>query len=899
MWRPVRTRLRSLWHWRRRESELDEEIGFHLAEETEERVAAGMSPEQASAAARRDFGNVPLIRELTRETWGWGPVERLLQDTRSAIRGLRRNLGYACAVVLIMALGVGLNAAMYGLLSRLFLQAPPHIENPDGIHRVWLRARAIRSDSLARTGAFVAYDSMDWTEFTLLRSDPDRFAAVAGYTAPRPFRDGGGQRAEELQVSWVSGELLALLGAQPVLGRPIVPDDDDLAATPVAVIGHGYWERRFGGARQALGSTVSFNAVTYEIVGVMPPGFSGPDPSAADVWLPLQIAATGLRGEGWKRPGSGFDLTALVRLAPGVTAAAAAAAATHGVQALRADQDLVLKDTDVTVVLGPILETRGPADLGGDLQLPLAVGGVALVVLLIATANVSNLLMLRVAARRGELAVRHALGAGRWRVGRLLVFESLLLAALSGVAALGVAAFAGRMLRDTLLPQYRWAGGPLDGTAIVFTAVALLAVGLVAALFPAVYAARSTEIDRVDGFRGARPSGTPVRTGLIVVQAALSLVLLDGTAIFYRSFEAARRLDIGYAKEDLLTVWLAPRRENPLQLDEGAIDSLAARVRSLPGVLDVAQGTNTPLGLIAAMGGLRAEGLDRLPLMNGPFVNLVTSDFFRVAGLDIRDGRGFTAWDRAGAQRVAVVNTTFARIVWPDRDAVGRCLFVGREATDCTTVVGVVEAPLEFGLQDTHRIPHTYLPLDQASEETATALRLSRNRSLVVRTRGDPDRMVSPVRAALAELFPDLPASRVLSLPAAFAPRIRTWTIGTGLLAAAALLALALAALGLYAVIAYGVRQRELEFGIRRALGAQPSDLLRMILTRGFALTAVGIAAGGLASLWAGRWVAPLLFDGRSPHDPLALTVAAAVLVTAALAASFLPARRAARADPR
>ena len=553
MWRQVRTRLRSLCHWRRQESELDEEIRFHLAEETEELVAAGMSPEQASAEARRDFGNVPLIRELTRETWGWGHVERLLQDTRSAIRGLRRNLGYACAVGLTLALGIGLNAAMYGLLSRLFLQAPPHIENPDGIHRVWLRERAIRSDSLAQTGAFVASDWMDWSEFSLLGGAPDLFAAVAGYTPPRPSPDGDGQSTVELQVSWVTGNLFALLGAQPVLGRPIVPDDDDLAATPVAVIGHGYWERRFGGARQALGSTVSFNAVTYEIVGVMPPGFSGPDPSAADVWLPLQIAATGLRDEGWKRPVSGFGLTALVRLAPEVTAAAAAAAATHGVQALRADQDLVLKDTDVTLVLGPILETRGPADLGGDLQLPLVVGGVALVVLLIATANVSNLLMLRVAARRGELAVRHALGAGRWRVGRLLVFESLLLAALSGVAALGVAAFAGRVLRDTLLPQYRWARGPLDGTAIVFTAVALLAVGLVAALFPAVYAARSTETARVDGCRGARPPGTPVRTGLIVVQAALSLVLLDGTAIFYRSFEAARRLDIGYAKEDLLT----------------------------------------------------------------------------------------------------------------------------------------------------------------------------------------------------------------------------------------------------------------------------------------------------------------------------------------------------------
>ena len=895
----VPVRLRSLWRRRQQESELEEEIHCHLAQETEERIAAGASPDQARAAARRDFGNVPLIRELMRETWGWGLVERLLQDTRFAIRGMRRNPGYACAVVLTLAFGIGLNAAMYGLLSRLFLQVPPHIEDPDGIHRVWVRQRGLRSDSLARTDAFVASDRMDWAEFSLLRGAPDRFATVAGYTAPRPFRHGGGPSTVELQVSWVTGDLFALLGAQPVLGRPILPEDDDLAATPVAVVGHGYWESRFGSARQALGSTVRFNDVTYEIVGVMPPGFSGPEASAADVWLPVQIAATGLRGDGWQRSGTGFDLTVLVRLPPGVTAAAAGAAATGALRALRADQDHFWYDPGAAVVLGPILKTRGPADLGGDMQLPLVVGGVALVVLLIATANVSNLLMLRVVARRRELAVRHALCAGRWGVGRLLAIESLLLAALSGVAALGVAAFAGRVLRDTLLPRYRWAGGALDGTALVFIGVSVLAVGLVAALFPAVYAARSRGIERVDGLRGARAPGAPVRTGLIVVQAALSLVLLDGAAIFYRSFEAARRLDTGYAKEDLLTVWLGLRREGPQQLDESAIDALDARVRSLTGVLDVAQGTNTPLGTLAAIGGLRAEGFDRLPLMNGPIVNLVTSNFFRVAGLDIRDGRGFTQWDRAGTQRVAVVNTTFARIVWPGRDAVGRCLFVGREATDCTTVVGVVEAALEFGLQDTHRIPHYYLPLDQASEETATAVRLSRERSLVVRTRGDPDRMVPPVRAALAELFPNLPADRVRSLPAVFAPRIRTWTIGTGLFAAAALPALLLAAIGLYAVIAFGVRQRELEFGIRRALGARASDLLRMVLARGLALSVVGVAGGALAALWAGRFVAPLLFDSRSPHDPLALTAAALVLVTAALAASFLPARRAALADPR
>ena len=889
MWRQVYVRLRSFFRWRRQEVELDEEIRFHLAEETDERIAAGMSPEDARAAARRDFGNVPLVRELTRETWGWGPAERLYQDARSAIRGIRRNPGYTVAVVVTLALGIGLNAAMYGLLARLFLQAPPHVEDPDGIHRVWVRERF----PAGAAGTVITDDEMNWAEFSTFRDDPDRFAAVAGYTAPRAMQNGRGQAAESVRVSWVTGDLFALLGAPPVLGRPIVPEDDEAAASPVAVVGNGYWQRRFAGDRGALGATVTFGDITYEIVGVMPPGFSGPDPSAADVWLPLQVAATDV-SEDWRV--SGVVFTALVRLAPRVTAEAAAAAATGGVRTARAGHPL--RDTEPIVALGPLLRTRGPGTLWRDLQLPLVVGGVTLAVLLIATANVSNLLMLRVAARRRELAVRHALGAGRWGVGRLLVTESVVLAALSGVAALGVAAAAGRVLRVTLLPRYQWAGGIVDVTAIAFTGVAVLAVGLVAALLPALYAARGRGIERLDGLRGARSLGAPVRTGLIVVQAALSLVLLDGAALFYRSFETARQLDLGYARQNLLTVRLGGSPETT-PLNESTIDAMEARVRSLPGVLDVAQGTNSPLGTIGAMGGLRAEGLDRLPLMNGPFVNIVTPNFFRVAGQGIRDGRGFTEEDRAGAQKVVVVNTTFARSVWPDRNAVGRCLFVGREATDCTTVVGVAESPLEMGLEDTGRVPHYYLPIAQAAAETATAERLSTGRSLIVRTRGNPARTVPPVLAALAELFPDLPADRVRSLPAVFAQMMRSWTIGTGLLGAAALLALLLAALGLYAVIAFGVRQRELEFGIRRALGAQTWDLLRPVLARGLSLAVVGVVAGGLAALWAGRFVAPLLFEGRSPRDPLALTAAALVLVTVALAASFFPARRAAQADPR
>ena len=895
MWQAAQVRLRSLWRWRRQESELDEEIRFHLAEDVDELVEGGMPPAQARAVARRAFGNVPLIRELTRETWGWGAAERLLQDARSAVRAIRRNPGYAWTVILTLAFGIGLNAAMYGLLSRLFLQAPPHIEDPEGVHRVWLQERFFCTEDGDPAGPTYTREGTDWVDFTALRADTDRLGAVGGYTRPRPMQNGRGQRAEELHVSWVTGELLALLGARPAIGRAIVPADDDAAAEPVAVIGNGYWKRGFGGTREALGATLSFGEVTYTIVGVMPPGCSGPEPNAADVWLPLQIAAADAR-DNWRDSCAGFSLTTLVRRVPGGTTEAAEAAATHALQAARANSPW--QDTGATVVLGPVLRTRGPGRLEGHMRLPLVVAGVAWIVLLIAGANVSNLLMLRVAARRRELAVRHALGAARWVVGRLLVIESLVLATVSGVAALGVAAIAGRVLRSALLPQHQWTGGALDVTAIAFTGVAALVVGLMTAAFPAVYAARARALDRLDGLRGARSLGAPVRTGLIAVQAALSLVLLNGAAVFYGSFDAARKLDVGYAKENLLTVRLGTGWGGT-PLAESTIDAMETRVRLLPGVLDVAQTTAAPMTLVKAGLLLRVEAPGELPRTGGPYENFVTENFFRVAGLDIRDGRGFNEGDISGAPRVAVVNTTFARLVWPDRPAVGRCLFVGPDASTCTTVVGVAETALEFGVQDVNRFPHFYLSLEQASHDSELAELLGWDRTLVVRTRGDPGGVVPAALHALAELFPDLPANRVRSLPAVFAPRIRSWTVGTGLFAAAALLALLLAALGLYAVIAFGVRQRELEFGIRRALGARAWDLLRMVMARGLTVTAVGVAAGVVGALSAGGFVAPLLFEGHSPRDPLALTAAALLLLTVAACASLLPARRATRADPR
>ena len=904
MLKQFRFRLRSLLGRRRREAELEEEIHFHLAEEAEEQIEAGLPPDQARTAARRNFGNVTLIRELTRETWGWAPAERILKDIGAAFRMMRRNLGYTCAVVLTLALGIGLNAPMYEMLSRLFLQAPPHIEDPDGVHRVWLRERDDPDDRGASTGRTWVVDAMQWLDFTALSADNALIDGVAGHRVS--FRTNGrGQRAETLRVSWVTGEFLDFLGVAPTVGRLIAAGDDDLAAQPVAVISDGYRRQRFGSAEEALGVTLSFDDLTYLVVGVMPPGFSGPRSNAVDVWLPLEHAATASRGNSWRRYGTTFYLTPFVRLAPGATEEAAGAVATAAVRAARAGSRFSDSlDPEATVALGPILRTRGPTTLRRHMRLPLIAGGITLVVLLIAAVNMSNLLMLRVAARRRELAVRYALGLGRWGIGRLLVIESLVLAALSGIAALAVAAVTGDALRRTLLPDHQWAEDPLGVTAIGFTGIAVLGIGLVAALAPGLYAARSRGIEKLDSSRGARALGTPVRTGLIVVQAALSVVLLSGTAVFYRSFEAARQVDVGYAKEHLLTVTLGSFHGDTrldglggAPLDESAIHAMEARVRDVPEVLDVAQGTSSPMGGGgAAYGDLRIEGLDRLPFRYGPHVNLTTANFFDVAGLDIREGRGFTEWDREGTRKVAVVNTSFAQQAWPAQSAVGRCLFVGSDA-DCTTVVGVVEPAVNWALLETD--PVYYLPIAQASSDPALSGWTSIQRALIVRTASSPGRVEAPVLGALAELFPELPGHHVRNLSTVFASRIRTWRTGTRLFAASAMLAVLLAAIGLYAVIAFGVRQREHEFGIRRALGARASNLLRMVLTRGVSLAAAGVVAGALAALWAGKFVEPLLFDDRTPRDPLAFAAAALVLLTIAAMASYLPARRASRADPR
>jgi predicted permease len=869
-------------------ADVDLEIEHHFAAAVEDLVRRGMSPDEARATAERRFGDVRRMREeLIALSHTQAARRRRLEwrgdwwlDLRHAVRGYVSTPGVTVAILTMLAIGVGANAAIYGILDKLFVQPPPHIKAPNQILRLYVRER-----SGFTGGEEITHSQFDLEQYAALARDLPAVAEMTGYWPGREST-GRGQQAEELNAETVTGSFFGFLGVQ---------------AVPAAVISYGYWQRRFRGSDAALGATLELDRTTYTIVGVAPKGFSGATADAPDIWIAAEVAGTPY-GPSWRhRFQGGLPLRALVRLTAGVTPAVAAEQAAA---ALRANYETTVLPQGnrppplgaLHVLTGTLMGASGPEGVSGSARLSLLVGGVALMLLVIACANVANLLMLRAVTRRRELAVRSALGAGRWRVARMLLIESTILALSAGVAAIAVAALTGRVLRVVLVPSMQWATGVIDLRVLLFAGGVALGLGLITGVAPAVQARRGVGVDDLRaGVRAARRGTAPIRAGLLVLQGALALVLVVGAGVFYRSFEAARRHYAGFDLERLLVVNLNPTALNPTERPRLAEDRVAAmhqRVRHLPGVIDVAQTSN----MMAMSWGnlpLKVQGLEslpRIPGMRGPSVQGVTSNFFQVAGLAITRGRGITGADAEGAPKVALVNTAMARALWPSGDPIGACLYVGA-GSECTTVVGVVETERP-SIRSNEVAMLYYIPLAQHP-------RAANNRSLLMRAQGEADPLVEPTLRAMAELFPDLPRDRVRVLSHWYAGERRPWKVGLGLFAAAGGLALFIAAVGLYAVIAYGVRQREHEFGIRRALGAQVSDITRLVMTQSVSFAVLGAALGVALAYWGARFVTPLLHRDVSGRDPLVMLVAGGVLLAACLLAGLFPARSAARADPR
>jgi predicted permease len=811
----------------------------------------------------------------------------LIQDTRIALRTLLKRPGFAAVVVLSLALGIGGNTAIFSLLNSVFLQPLP-IDGPDEI--VLLFGTDERN-----TGRLLDYMPVSIPNFRDYRDQNQVFAGLATAVFS-PVSLAGEERPEEVPGLLVTGNYFEVLGVRARYGRTIFPEDDRVeGGSPVVVLSHRLWQRRFGGEPSVVGRGVKLNGGDFTIIGVTAAGFRGTNAiGGPELWIPLSMYGQVLSGFTREHLESRRALLSfpIARLRPGVVAAQAEASLKPLATELAARYPSDNFKRGITVT--PLREATVPpafreAMLKGGLLLMAAAG----LVLLIACANVANLMLARATSRLREMAVRASLGAGRLRLVRQLLVESLLIAAVSGAAGVLLALWLQELLlwfKPPFLPEGAIDFG-LSPPVLLFSCALALFSTLLFGLVPALY---GTRIDLATALktRGEHQTAGAGRFGLrnilVTAQVALSVVALAGAGLFIRSLSNAQRIDPGFETEKLAlaTVRLTEQQYSPAKARQFHEQALA-EIRAIPGVAAAGLSSVGPFQG-GFMRSIFAEGRDEVGDESGILVHTpsVDSQFLAAAGIGLLQGRLLTEADREGSQPVAVINEAMARRVWPGEDAVGKGFRFHGE-TERTVVAGVVRTATQFLLGEDPQ-PVAYLPMAQHHADTAT---------FYVRTLGEPRGVLEAMRARMQALDPILPVQNVQTIIEVLGQALWAPRLGAILLGAFGALSLLLAALGVYGVLDYSVGQRRREIGVRIALGASRGDVLQMVMRYGAALAVVGLAIGIAGSLAATRYVSSLLFDMQGV-DWLTLGAVSAVLLAIALLATWLPASRAAETDP-
>ena len=733
-------------------------------------------------------------------------------------------------------------------------------------------------DRTVGSGTNVSYPNfLDWN---WQQQSFEQLAAIQGGSV---VLRGAGEAAR-LQGAFVSAGLFDLLRVQPALGRALLDSDDRVGAEPVAVIAHSLWQRRLGGAADFVGQAITLGDEPHTVIGVMPPGFRFPD-RETEVWMslgrtgddePMRIRRTHI-------------LTAVGRLAPGVTIEAAQA--DMDVIAARLQETYAGEDPGHGVRLTPMRDV-----IVEDARLALLVllAGVGFV-LLIACANVANLLLARAAGRRKEIAVRRAIGAGQGHVIRQLMIESLVLAAAGGALALLVAepiraALAGRLV--DVVPRADEIA--IDWRVLAFAAAVSIVTGLLFGLAPALEAARVdvNQSLKDDGGRSGHAAGSNrMRYGLVAAEIAISLVLLVGAGLMMKSFWRVLAVDPGFRPENVLTLTtsLPPSKYDAAQPIISFYGQLPERLEALPGIEAVSAVNALPVRGGDSYGEVTIEGRS-FPPGEAPEASFrrILPSYFRTLGIRLLDGREFEARDVSDGPRVVIISARMARELFPDGDALGTRIKIGpSDSEPWLTIVGVVDDVRNVGLDSAPRLA-TYEVHAQRPWSTM---------NVVVRTAGDPISAISAVRAALLAAEPELLVTNITTMQQRISASVAPRRLLMALMATFAGLAVLLAAVGVYGVMSFVVTQRTREMGIRTALGASSGDLVRLVVSRAAGLTAAGLGVGLVAAVWASRLIESLLFE-VSGTDPATLAVVSAALLGVALVASYLPARRAGRLDP-
>ena len=819
-------------------------------------------------------------------------AQLMAASLRAAVRALWRAPRFTLGVVLTFALGIGANGVMFGILDRLLLSPPAHVQDADQVRRVLVESRS----SLTGTRGLMHF--LTYPDYQAISESP-AFSQTAIFSEAE-LTLGRGLTARQVPARLVTHDFFPVLRVQPALGRFFNSENDQQGASGVAVISHALWNRAFGGDRDILGKTIDFGYGSYNVVGVAPAGFTGVDLAGVDLWLPLhqaQAAMTGPAESGTSWLGPGWHRWQVVaRLAPGVSVSNAEAQATTAYRrGTSATINASNENAGGRVIAASLIAARGPTASDESVVVKW-LGGVSLVVLLIACANIANLMLLRGLRRKREVGIRLALGSSRGRIIGQVIAESTILALAGGVAALMVTQFGGSLVHDILLPEVAWSGSLLGARTLALVTGLALLTGVATGLVPAVQLVRR-EVNASIGTsaRGATGRTSRIQPALTVAQAALSVVLLIGAGLFVRSLQQVQALDLGIDPRGVL--YVTPQFERGLapDLDHSSVTAFyqaaLERLSQLPEVNAVAATDAPPFQRLISEP-IHVPGLDSVPTLagGGPYSHSVTAGFFTALGLQMQRGG---AWPDVGsdngADDVAVINATMARTLWPGTEPLGECFVLGGPGGPCTTVVGVVEDARRFEIAGEAPAMSIYSPL--------THDQLGAARSLLLHVSGDRGQVSAAIRRELAHLSPELRFAEIRPLQEIIEPQLRSWKLGASVLTACGILALIVAALGLYSVLSFAVVQRTREIGIRSALGASSSRIARMVVSDALKPAAAGIAAGvGLVLLTAER-LEPLLF-GVGPRDPATIGTVALVLTGVAVAASWLPARRAATVEP-
>jgi putative ABC transport system permease protein len=804
-------------------------------------------------------------------------VAGLSSDLQIAIRGLIRSRVVAGLAIFCLALGIGTSAAMLGLLDALLFRSPAHVKEDGQLKRVYF------IDTYPGLGEFSSSDT-SYPAFLDLKKAKS-FAALGAYTAT-DVSLGRGAEARKAHAVLATPSFLRLLGVKPVRGRLFLEDEGEPDRPSfVVLISHDLWRRGFGGAADILGKRLVVGRDLYTIVGVLPSRFTGVDLARTDLWLPMNAAGL-VVGRRWASS-RGSQFLEIVGRLRSATPEAATAEATVVYRAASAEAGE--PSPAARISLGPIQRARGP-DAPSSVRVVAWLSGLSWIVLLVSCANVASLLLVRALDRRRELALRLALGAGAGRLARMMLFESGLLAAAAGVAALVVFGVMSSLLQRLVLPAAGGAAAGLSPRIMTILLTLTVMSALLSGVAPALWTSRVRLSEEIrTGVREAPRSR--LHAAVAAAQIALTFVLLAAAGELARSLYNVLHLDLGFDAERVLvaTVDLEGTDYPPPRVAE--IFRLAAeRIRRLPGVDRAGLAATIPFATSYAAA-LTVPGVERLPQLStgGPYLNAVCEELFAATGTSVLRGRAFTAHDRAGSTQVAIVNQTMARLLWPGRQALGQCLRIGDEKAPCSLVVGIVEDARRAQLREEPTMQY-YVPLGQEPRRLAS-------RALFVRATGEPEALSPVVRRELLGVASNLPYVEVQPLADLLAPQIHPWRMGAEVLTLFSLLALGLAMVGLYGVVAHSMARRTYELGVRIALGAEWRHVLWLALRQGLLIGLTGAAAGLLLTLAAGRFLQPLLFE-VSARDPWTLASATATVLLVAIAASYTAGRRVRRLDP-